>query len=278
MIQTTSKKFYTAKYERIFKKIMLEDETDMHLLEALLECILGSKVEIVSLPRTEFAVDTTYEKSKTGDLVIKLNGKYINLEIETGVGPETRAKNFSYLCSMYKKNIVRSEKYDIDTLFLQIILQYGLKDSRDLFEWYKIQSDEHIFIENVQILEINMEKMKKIWYDKITRDIKKYKYLIMLDLPKEELENLESDEIVAEFKSKIFELNENESFINDISKEEEQILMQNTRMDIAFTRGRKEQQMEIAKSLLLNTSLSIEDISKNTNLSIEEIEQIKSTL
>jgi len=66
--------------------------------------------------------------------------------------------------------------------------------------------------------------------------------------------------------------------IEDISKEEEQILMQNTRMDIAFTRGRKEQQMEIAKSLLLNTSLSIEDISKNTNLSIEEIEQIKSTL
>ena len=162
MKESTTKTYYTAKHDRIFKKIMLEDEKDTHLLEALLECILGGKVKILSLPRTEISVDTTNEKVKTRDLVIELDGKYINLEVETGSGIETRSKNFTYLCSMYKKNIVRGNSYAIDTLFLQIILQFGEKNNHDLFEWYKIQSEKHVFVENVSILEINMEKIKKI--------------------------------------------------------------------------------------------------------------------
>ena len=108
----------------------------------------------------------------------------------------------------------------------------------------------------------------------------------MLDLEKEELEKFErGDKIVAEFREKLFELNENEGFINDFTKEQEAILMHNTAKKIAYKegessgmkQGRKEQQFEIASNLL-NDGLSLERVSKNTGLSIAEIQQLQNSL
>lgn len=43
---------------------------------------------------------------------------------------------------------------------------------------------------NLILYIFNMDKIKDIWYSKDEKLIEKYKYLIMLDLNKEELENL----------------------------------------------------------------------------------------
>jgi len=75
-------------------------------------------------------------------------------------------------------------------------------------------------------------------------------YLILLDLKREELENFEKeDEIVQEFKSKIFELNDYERFLSDITKEE--ILVQNTQNNLLIEKeeasGKKKKQLENSK-------------------------------
>jgi len=86
------------------------DKENPKILEALLSSILDGDEKIIFLPRAELSVDTTEEKVKTGDLIILLDGKYVNLEVKTGVGPETRAKNFTFFCSFYKKNGIKGEK------------------------------------------------------------------------------------------------------------------------------------------------------------------------
>ena len=76
-------------------------------------------------------------------------------------------------------------------------------------------------------------------------------------------------------------MNDNERFLNDITKEEEQMIVINTGKALAFedglSKGEKKQKIEIAKEMLLE-KMEISFISKITKLSIEEIEQIKSTL
>ena len=73
----------------------------------------------------------------------------------------------------------------------------------------------------------------------------------MLNLPRIELEAfLKGDKIVEAFKSKIFHLNDNERFLNDITKEKEQILVINTGKALAFedglSKGERQKELEIA--------------------------------
>ena len=102
--EETQKKeeFYTCKYDAMFKTAFL-DEKHPQLLEALLSCILEGDVHIVSWPPTFLPNTIAKEKAKTRDLVVELDGKYINVEVETGHGPLTRCKLFTYHASMWKQ-------------------------------------------------------------------------------------------------------------------------------------------------------------------------------
>ena len=61
-----------------------------------------------------------------------------------------------------------------------------------------------------------MDKISRLWYFKDEEKIKDYKYLIMQNLNKEELEKLskkcEGDEIIMRFKEKLNKLNESNQY------------------------------------------------------------------
>ncbi len=230
--------FLTSKIDQVFKTVVI-DEKDYSILEAILSNILGGKPKVISLPRTVVKNDTTNEKAKDRDLVVELNGTYINLEVVTGHGREVRSQLFTYHVSMWKQNIVKSERYDTKTIFLQIVLQYGLSPNGPLMKSYKMQhinsltNQQEEWISNFEALQINMERLKKLWCDGIKEDINKYKYLMMLDMNAKELESLGKDDtIVKEYKTKICALNNNPDFVNTISKEREKILMHNTALEL----------------------------------------------
>jgi len=198
MVDANPKRYWSARYERCFRTVVV-DENDFRIMEAILSTILKEKVEIKGYLLPNIKIDHMKEKDKTADFIIKLDGEYINLELETGNSIETTHKNMLYFMGMYKQNVVRNEKYDTKTKFLQIILQFNLPLSRDIFEEFYLQSKNNILLPNFKIIRVNMDRVTKIWYSKITKDIKEYKYLIMLDLPRKELEKFESeDRIVAE--------------------------------------------------------------------------------
>lgn len=88
-------------------------------------------------------------------------------------------------------------------------MQHIDKDTKEIEEW----------IPNFETLQINMERLKEIWYSNSTSDINKYKYLIMLDMKEENLEKLgKGDKIVEEYKEKVCALNNNPNFTIQLPK------------------------------------------------------------
>ncbi len=102
----------------------------------------------------------------------------------------------------------------------------------------------------------------------------------MLDLEKKELEEFtKGDQDMREYKNKLNKLNSNDEFVDRISAEEDRLYCYNSDIEIAKedgkTEGKKENSIEIAKTLLSMGLLSIDKISEATGLSKEEIQSLK---
>ncbi len=290
MIEEKVTNFYTCKMDAMFKTVFI-DQKNPRLLEAVLSCVLGGKPKIISWPTTTIANTTAREKSKNRDLVVELNGTIINLEVETGHSSETRSKLFTYHASMWKQNILRGEKYDTKTLFLQIVLQFGLSPSKELIREYKMQSIDldtkkvDIWVKNFKTIEVNMARLKKLWYDNSREDIEKYKYLMMIDMNEEELMNLrklkDSDKIVEEYTDKVSNLNRNWNFINTIGKEKEREYEFNTKLELACEaaaeKGRSETRLENAKKLIQD-GFDKARIIKSLDLSKDEVKSLEALI
>ena len=147
---------------------------------------------------------------------------------------------------------------------------------------YKIR-DKHNneFIRNFIIYDINMEKVKDIWYSKSKKEIENNKYLIMLDLDLEELDELSKiskDRRVNKYMNEVKRVNEDPEFREFISAEEDNRKIENSikkelRED-GIKEGQKEEKIEIAKNML-NEGIDINVISKCTGLTNKEISLLK---
>ena len=147
---------------------------------------------------------------------------------------------------------------------------------------YKIR-DKHNneFIKNFIIYDINMEKVKDIWYSKSKKEIENNKYLIMLDLDLEELDELSKiskDRRVNKYMDEVKRVNEDPEFREFISAEEDNRKIENSikkelRED-GIKEGQKERNVEIAKNMLRD-NIPIITISKYTGLTEKEISLLK---
>ena len=145
---------------------------------------------------------------------------------------------------------------------------------------YKIR-DKHNneFIKNFIIYDINMEKVKDIWYSKSKKEIENNKYLIMLDLDLEELDELSKiskDRRVNKYMDEVKRVNEDPEFREFISAEEDNRKIENSIKKELREEGQKERNVEIAKNML-SKSMDIKLISEITGLTKDEIEKIKET-
>ena len=142
-----------------------------------------------------------------------------------------------------------------------------------------------LYVKNFIIYEINMDYYDKIWYSKNKEEIKKNQYMIMLDLDKKELENMQKDKIVDKYITKVTIVNDDPEFQKYMSEEEDKRKIQNSLLSEAketgytsgindgISKGENKKSIEIAKNLL-SMNMSLEDISKATGLLIEEINKL----
>ena len=152
----------------------------------------------------------------------------------------------------------------------------------EMIREYKIR-DKHNnkFIKNFIIYDINMEKVKDIWYSKSKKEIENNKYLIMLDLDLEELDELSKiskDRRVNKYMDEVKRVNEDPEFREFISAEEDNRKIENSikkelRED-GIKEGQKERNVEIAKNMLRD-NIPIITISKYTGLTEKEISLLK---
>ena len=287
-------KFYTAKNDRVFRSIFVNDN-DHHLLEALLSVCLKKDVKIVRILKTELSVKDVKEKVKRLDLVMEAKGEKINLELNTNFQKPIKVRNLNYFSGFYSENTKIGETYDYKTMFIHIDLSYGLGKNNPEEKTYTLNCPEYgdLYVENFKIVVFNMDRIMKFWYDKDQEGIEKYKLLIMLDLLPNELTKLykiSQNELVKEYKGKVCKLNEDLDFIAPVSAEEDFIALMNTEKEYAVEQGFEQgieqgieqgtkqgveqSKIEIAKKLL-EKNIDINIISETTGLSIEDIHNIK---
>ena len=293
------KEFYTCRYDRTFKEVFMKEE-NKDLLIALLESILNIKIEELKYLNLEKNVDNINIKKKYFDLHVRTENENIQIEVNPSVLDYTRPRNVSYICDTYSHEVLKGENYDEESKIIQINFTYGLMKSNKYYEEeayriYKIQDEKgKKYVENFTIYEYNMDYLMQVWYSKIEKEIAKYKYIIMMDLEKQELEKLsKKDRVIDKYMEEVVKVNEDPDFHQYMSWEEDQRKIQNS-LKIQYRRegleeGRTEglklgkeegikegeylAKIETAKKLKEN-GVDVEIISNSTGLSKEEIEKL----
>lgn len=305
-----NKYFYTARNDRVFKAIFA-DEKDFHLMETLLSECLDTNVKIIKYYKTELDVRSSDERTKRLDLLIEAENRKINLELNTSFSKETRVRNLNYFTAFYSEEVSRGYTYDCETEFIHIDLSFRLGSNHAVKEEYKIKSKNRSYVDNFKIVVINMDKLKRLWYDNNEEEIERYKHLMMLDLDKKELEGIKSsDEVLNVYKEKVMRLNEDLDFIRPLTPEEDELKYQRTikanaekeglakglakglkkgleqgmaegmekgmekGLEQGIEQGSLNKQIEIAKNML-KENMNLKTISKITGLSIKQINELE---
>ena len=138
--------------------------------------------------------------------------------------------------------------------------------------------DNDPFVRNFIIYDINMVKCKNLWYTK-DKEFDKYKYLMMLDLNEEKLEDLsKKDKVVSKYMETLEEVNKDPEFREYMSAEEDARKMENSHLDEAraegiskgISEGKRERNIEIVKNML-SKNMDIKLISEITGLTESEV-------
>lgn len=295
------KEFYTCRYDRTFKEVFMKKE-NKDLLIPLLESILDIKIKELTYLNLEKNSDNVRLKRKHFDLHIKTENENIQIEVNSQMRDYVRCRNVSYLFDTYSHDIIKGEEYDQNTLFVQINFSYGLGKNTKYFD----KNDENInlfmlknnkgktLINNLKYYELNMDYFMNLWYSKNEKLIDKYKYIIMMDLEKEDLSILsKKDKVVDKYMSEVIKVNEDPEFREWISAEKDDLMIENSLktqfrkegleegraegLKIGKEEGRAEgmrlANIETAKNLKEN-GISIDIISKSTGLTKEEIDKL----
>ena len=283
-------KFYTCKYDRVFKEIML-NENNKDLLKWLLESILKVEITSLKIKNLERNSSNIHLKKKILDALLDTNIGKIEIEVNSTNEEYKYTRNMGYIADIYSHDILVGEEYNEDKQYIQINLSYGLKENKKIRIYKMMDEEGKMFVSNYKIYEINMDYYKKIWHNKNEKEIEKNKSLIMLDLELEDLKELsKKDEMVMKYMENIDKVNKDPEFREYISYEEDQRKIYNTRMrkiregearvkeleekvKKEEDRIKNEEKINIARNML-DKGYTSDSISQITNLSIDEINNL----
>lgn len=277
-------KFYTGKYDRVFKSIIVDGKNNHKILKAILKSILKREIEDIEILRNELPVKSIDERSKTVDLLVKTQEKYIHVELNTNVCFKFR--NYIFFSNIIDQKTKRGEEYIDDYEFIHIDLNFvkGNKGN-EINEYYVQTIDGKKYISNVRIIEYNIDKKIDFWYSENGKIKEEYQYLVMLDLELKELDNLAlGDEVVMEYREELKELNKSEEFQAYMTVEEDRERILNTEKIRSYRKGVSEgisegiiegiknNKKEVIENLQ-EMHMPLDQIAKVVNMSVEKLEE-----
>ena len=249
-----------------------------------MESILNIKIDTFKPLKNELKINFIGEKVKTVDSLSLINDKiYVHLEVNTEYYKEIEFRNYVYFSNVVARKTKRGESYSMDDNYIHISISYKLPKTR------KVVTQKEI-LSNVKIIEYNMDKISKLWYFRDEKKIRDYKYLIMQNLNKEELEKLseecKGDETIMRFKEKLTKLNESDQYDSLIDQVDEDRLWKNTFIKQGISRGMNQglkigrsegihQEKENLAKNMLKDGVNIAKIAKYTNLSEKYIASLR---
>ena len=295
------KTFYGFNYDKMFKAIFVGEDkkrTDL-LCELLIECLETKVDRIIKFIPIELNARRKKERYKRVDLLLEAGKRKINLELNSTYNEEDKIRNMNYYFSFCSQYTIAGEKYDIESEFIHISLNYNVRKDTPLIKCYTIydKSHEEELDPRFKYYEINVEKFAKFWYDNDIESVMKAPILTMIGIKdEEELEKYSkkmNNAIIKESVDNLKRLNSDAAFVYGLTPEEDEMLVRNTRDELVrrealaegkakgknegLAEGKAEGKAEIATNLL-KENYPIEKIIKVTGLTKEEIKKIISSL
>ena len=292
-------KYYNGLNDIVFKNTLCVEE-HKGLLKWLLESCLDIKIDNLILKDKELSKKTKYSKGRVVDLLIESDNKMFNVEINNRPHDYNNDRNLGHLANLYGKSIDKSNDYKKINSCIQLNITSGKKDIELKSKYLLVDTlneSKNIWTDNFIIYEINVDLLKKLYYNKDIKSINKYKPVIMLTLNKEELEEFSlGDERIMEYKDKVNELNSDDDFVTFISREEDQEKTENALRTIISEKNEElknsreelknsKEELKTQKTKLNNVNIEnarkmkeknidLNAISEITGLTIEEIEKL----
>ena len=276
--------------------MMCNEKIGTLLIAKIIEEVVGLKVDNVTILNSELKVKNINTKKKSVDCLVLSNNKIINIEVNNGYYKGLRERNASYIMNNYVNDIEKGSSYKDFKEHIQINLSWGVKNNK-LIGHYELTDkiDHENFINNLNIYEVNMEKLLSMYYNS-EKETRKYKYLTLLTLEnkikiKEYIEK--GEELMGEFMSELEKFNEYERLTRGLpTEEEDRIKVENTLklnayeegfeqgikdgLEKGIKKGIKKGTSENTKKIalkMIKSGYDLEEISNLTNLSLEELKK-----
>lgn len=267
----------------IFKSLFLEEENKgvlAHIISEILNLNKDYVYNNIIYKPTELPKENYFEKGKETDLIVEVEGRIINLEMNYKLTRGTKIKNGSYIRKIINNNLFKGEKYENAKLVVQINFDYindfDKEDDRVVIA-FQLRDEENRYIleENYVNYHINMEKVREKYYNK-EKLTKLEKIIMMLQLEKkEELKKLAlKDTELIGMEKKIEDMSKDPNLVYFYDKEKTMQMVHDIDVADAFEKGSKQKEIDIAKNMLKD-NMPIETIVKYTGLKKEEIETLK---
>ena len=264
---------YKLKNDLMFKMAFCTKNSKDNLMHFLKSIYNENIVQIEYEP---FILEDKYinTKKKYVDLIVQLdNGELINIEINTSFKKYIRSRNASYLLSSYVQDIEKDKDYKKIDKHIQINFTWGLAKKYNIKESYKLrnESGKEVYIDSLEIIEYNMDKIMNSYYNKDEKIIKQYKPMIMLDLDAKEIRNLGNGDKFMEKMSKVVDdLNADKKLVRWISDEEEIEKTRRSEILEAKEEGIEQTKKESAINFYKN-GVSKETICQSLNITSEQL-------
>ncbi len=276
--------YNTLMHDIIFKE-SFANEHNRRQLESLLENLLGYekgylKNKLKVSYENQITKANAFEKASRTDIIIDFDDMVVDLEAYTYLDEESVNKSTFYVMKISASRLILGREYEP----LKVV-QYNFVDKVRFEVGPKIVNTFHLvhkdypkikIAENMfQINYIRVDKVRELGYNE--NELIKWFRFIAAQSYEERRQIAEGDELFMDFNKWIDE------YVNDdVTKEAmakwNKEIEDNKNIKIArelgHEEGREQRNIEIAKSLL-NSSLSIQEISEHTGLSIQEIENLQ---
>ncbi len=269
--------------------IMLGSEKNKKFLCYFLSLVLKRNYQEIydniKFIKNEIDNDNYYDAKKTLDLIIKLDGKLYNIEMNNLYRKESLERNIDYAGELYKSDRKRGRNYHYMYVFQINMNNFTFSDRKEVKDIFMLRNESgEILTDKIKIMHIYLPKIREKYYNKEKLDELEKLLLVFNSTKDSELEEIIGDsDIMKEYKEEAQRVSHDYEVIGLYDKELEDKYLKDAiyddgmekGMEQGMQEGSRKEKISIAKSLLQN-NVSIDIIMNSTGLSKEEIESLNS--
>ena len=282
-----TKEFFPAVYDVIFKNVCIDNDYGKIVLGLILSTIFDRKIIVKRYIVPTLPQRTKEEKEKNLDVLVETNYGYMVVEMNNGDFNKTKLyRNYMYLMSYASQKELTNEKYDVKNNYILVNLNANCQVTKEPIEIFEYRNENFdCILDNVKVCNVNLDSLENLCYND-EEEMDKYRYLLMLKLEKQALEEFyPEDEYVRRFKEIVMRINDNIEFYWGVTPEKDREMLHKGELDEKYddgfangekrgiAKGEKNANIKTAKRLH-KLGIPLETISEGTSLSMQELSQI----